>query len=225
MDIPDDPSNTTTTTDYESGDSEGVDYVYAGQKIVEVRKPLKGPSPRRRPSPRAHHRTTSPCVCGSHRPEDHVESIASGEDTDTGEEGPGPGHHSRPGKPRNCDLRAHRKTNRKLHEHKTLHLQAPYIEEYPDDAPRPAILLREHKLLRRCSTSDARRLRGSEDRSLSAQRGRSPGKHLPPRPPRLASKGSHKHPKPRKRRPDFSPSHQGTLFFFLVHLLGCIVTR
>ncbi len=205
MDIPDDPSTTTATTDFESG-SEGVDYVYEGQKT-------KARSPNRRRSPKAKPRSRARCMCGAGRADDDVE-IAVFEATDSGEER----HRSRPRKPRpsgpgdvlGCDDRGHRRIDkRKTADHRTRRVQTAYVEEYPESTPRPAILLREHKLPRRSSTSDAKRLRDSEDRSLSSSRGRSPaGKRLPPRPARLSSKESPKHQK-HHRRLDVQEIHQG----------------
>ena len=211
MDIPDDPSTTTATTDFESG-SEGFDYVYEGQRVVE-RKPTKESSPKRRRSPKAKPRSRVRCMCGAARIGDDFE-ITVFEATDTEEER----HRSRPRKSRpsgpgnafGCDDRGHRRTDkRKTADHRTRRTQAAYVEEYPESTPRPAILLREHKLLRRSSTSDARRLRDSEDHSLSSSRGRSPtGKRLPPRPARLSSKESPKHRK-HHRRLDVQETHEG----------------
>jgi hypothetical protein len=81
----------------------------------------------------------------------------------------------------------------------------PYIEEYPDESPRPAILLKEHKISRRSSTTDAKQhVRDSGGSTLSAgSRGTSPaGKHLPPRPPRRPSKESSIHSERHNRRLD-----------------------
>ncbi len=215
MDIPDDPSTTTATTDFESG-SEGVDYVYEGQKVVE-RKPTKEKSPKRRRSPKAKPRSHARCTCGAARAEDDFE-ITVFEATESEEER----HRSRPRKSRlsgpgdafGCDDRGHRKIDkRKTADHRTRRVQTAYVEEYPESTPRPAILLREHKLLRRSSTSDTKRLRDSEDRSLSSSRGRSPtGKRLPPRPARLTSKESPKHQK-HHRRLDVQETHSGTWAF------------
>ena len=216
MDSRDDPSTTTTTTDCDSGDSEGVDYVYEGQRSAEKRT-SKAKSPRRRKSPKAKTRSPIKCVCGRSRVDDDAEITVFEEDTDTEEE---QGHHSHPTKPRpsgpsgtlGCDDRGHRKADRrrKTTEKKVPRAQPPYIEEYPDEAPRPAILLKEHKVPRRASTSDAKRVRNSEDRSWSSgSRGRSPtGKGLPPRAPRRRlSKESPKQPGKHKRRLEFN---QGT---------------
>lgn len=223
MDIRDDPSTTTTTTDCDSGDSEGVDYVYEGQKREE-RKRTQEKSPRRRRSPKAKARNFATCMCGPGRPVDDAEITVFEEDSDTEEE---QSHRSRPRKPRpsglgdafGCDVRDHRKIDRrKTAESRTRRVQTPYVEEYPDDAPRPAILLREHKLPRRSSTSDAKRVRKSEDGSLSSSRGRSPtGKRLPPRPPRLSSKESSKEstkqPGHRRRRLDGQETFEGKSSF------------
>ncbi|KAK4039566.1 hypothetical protein C8A01DRAFT_46977 [Parachaetomium inaequale] len=210
MDIRDDPS-TTTTTDYDSGDSVDIDYVYEGQKGAE-RKSTKGRSPKRKRSPRPKPRGLPKCTCGAGRPDDEAEITVFEEDTDTEEER---GHRRRSTKPRpsgsggasGCDAKDHHK--RKATESRTRRAQTPYIEDYPDDAPRPAILLREHKILRRSSTSDAKRVRDLEVRSLSSgSRGRSPsGKRLPPRPPRRPSKESSKHAGHRKRRPNLHGAH------------------
>jgi len=224
MDFRDDPSiATTTTTDCDSGDSEGVDYVYEGQKTDE-RKRTPGRSPRRKRSPKAKPRTFARCMCGPGRPEDDAEITVFEEDTDTEEE---QGQRARPRKPRpsdpgdalGCDGNGHRKADRR--KSRTRRVQSPYVEEYPDEAPRPAILLREHKIPRRSSTSDAKRVRNSEDGSLSSSRGRSPtGKRLPPRPPRLSSKESAKHPGHRRRRLDVQETFEGAWSF--PQLLTCV---
>ena len=194
MDTRDDPS-TTTTTDYDSGDSEGVDYVYEGQRSVEKRPP-KARSPRRRRSSRGKPRAARKCVCGRSRGDDDAEITVFEEDTDT-EDDQGRSrlrrlrHRGSDGLS-GCDDGTCMSNKKKVVEKKAQRSQTPYIEEYPDDAHRPAILLKEHKIPRRFSTSDAKRVRDSENRSSSSgSRGRSPtGKHQPPRPPRRSSKES-----------------------------------
>ncbi|KAK4150959.1 hypothetical protein C8A00DRAFT_45752 [Chaetomidium leptoderma] len=218
MDIRDDPS-TTTTTDYDSGDSDGVDYVYEGKKGTDKRS-TKERSPRRKRSPKAKPRGVTKCTCGAGRAEEDAETTAFEEDTDTEEER----NHQRcqtktrpssgPGCDAGCDGKGHHRADRRpAAEPKARRVRTPYIEEYPDDVSRPAVLLREHKVLRRSSTSDAKRVRNSEDCSLSSgSRGRSPtGRRLPPRPPRRSSKESPKHPRHRKRRVDSHGAYEGKL--------------
>lgn len=217
MDIRDDPSTTTTTTDYDSGDSVGVDYVYEGQRGPERRGGPKARSPKRKKSPKAKARGLARCMCGAGRPDEDAESTVFEEDTDTEEER---GYRRRPTKPRpsgpggssGCDDKGHHKVDRKkATETRTRRVQNPYVEEYPDEAPRPVIILKEHKIPRRSSTSDAKRVRDSEDHSLSSgSRGRSPtGRRLPPRPPRRPSRESPKHIAHHKRRLDSYGSHGG----------------
>ncbi|KAL2127994.1 hypothetical protein VTI74DRAFT_9867 [Chaetomium olivicolor] len=208
MDLRDDPSTTTTTTtttDYDSGDSEGIDYVYEGQRLVE-RRSAKGKSPRRKRSPRAKPRGPGRCTCGGTGEEEDAENTVFEEDTDTEEES----HHCRPTRPRPCgpsgasDERGHHRGDRKRLTKKPPRERTPYIEEYPDDTPRPVIILKEHRIPRRFSASDAKRVRDSEERSLSSgSRGRSPsGKRLPPRPPCRSSKEAPKPSSQRRRRLD-----------------------
>ncbi|GAB1312397.1 hypothetical protein MFIFM68171_02607 [Madurella fahalii] len=212
MDTHDDPSTTTTTTDYDSGDSEGVDYVYEGQRCAE-KKTAKARSPRRRKSPKAKPRGPAKCVCGGIRADDDAEITVFEEDTDTEDDQP---HRSRPTKPRPSgphgglasEEKGHHKADKKKNAEKTHRARTPYIEEYPDELPRPTILLKEHKIPRRFSTSDAKRVRDSEDRSsTSGSRGRSPGKRLPPRAPHRPSKASPKRPGHRKHRVDVPEDH------------------
>ncbi|KAH6628756.1 hypothetical protein F5144DRAFT_324045 [Chaetomium tenue] len=214
MDTHDDPSATTTTTDYDSGDSVIIAYVYEGQKATE-RRSTKGRSPRRKRSPKPKQRGLAKCTCGAGRAEDEDEITVFEEDTDTEEER---ARRRRSTKPRpsgagvtsGCDAKDHHKVDKKkTTESKTRRVQTPYIEDYPDDAPRPTIILREHRLLRRSSTSDTRRVRDSEDCSPSGSRDRSSlGKRLPPRPPRHSSKESPKHPKSHRRHHHHHHTHE-----------------
>jgi hypothetical protein len=210
MDTHDDPSATTTTTDYDSGDSVIIAYVYEGQKGTTERKTTKERSPRRKRSPKPKPRRLAKCTCEASRADDEDEVTVSEEDTDTEQEQEQERERERrrrSTKPRpsgagaasGCDVKDHHKVDKKKTiESKTRRVQTPYIEDYPEDAPRPAIILREHRLLRRSSTSDARRVR--DDCSPSGSRGRSSsGKKLPTRPPRRSSKESPKHPKSHRR--------------------------
>lgn len=202
----DDPSTTTTTTDYDSGDSEGVDYVYESQRLAEKRT-AKAKSPKRRKSPKARPRGPAKCVCGGTKADDDAESTVFEKDTDTEDDQP---RRSRPTKPRPAgphgglasEEKGNQKADRKKAAEKAHRARTPYIEEYPDELPRPAILLKEHKIPRRFSASDAKRARDSEDRSsTSGSRGRSPGKRQP-RATHRPSKASPKHSGHRKRRID-----------------------
>lgn len=202
MDPHDDPSTTTTTTDYDSGDSVSIDYVYEGQRIVEKR-PAKGKSPRRKRSPKAKSRGgPAKCICGAGagagRGEDDAESTVFEEDSDTEEE-----HTHRQKQPKSrksgscaspaCNAKSlqHGKGRKKTTtatatttitttttnattETRARRTRTPYIEDYPEEPRRPAILLREHTILRRGSTSDVKRVRDSEDGSSVASRNRSP---------------------------------------------------
>ncbi|KAL2259296.1 hypothetical protein VTK26DRAFT_7075 [Humicola hyalothermophila] len=202
MDTRDDPCPTTTTTDYDSGDSDGVDYVYEKQATAE-KKPVKARSPRRRRSSRAKPRPATKCVCGAIRGGDEAEITVFEGDTDTEEE-PRQNHrrksrHHGHGGLFGCCEGACIAERKKVVDKKPHRSQAPYIEEYPEETPRPAIRLKEHKIPRRFSTSDAKRVRDSDNRSLSSgSRGRSPGKHhAAARPARRSSKES---PRPTGRQ-------------------------
>ncbi|KAK3898040.1 hypothetical protein C8A05DRAFT_38387 [Staphylotrichum tortipilum] len=208
MDIPDDPSTTTTnTTDYDSGDSEGVDYVYEGQLSTE-RATSKPRSPRRR-SPKAKHRGCRKCAHAALYAEDEADFTVFEEDTDTEDEDRV--HHKRSTKSHpsghgHClchGEQGRRNSERKTAETKTARrARSPYVEEYPDLVPRPLIILKEHRISGRPTVPDAKRLRDSVERSLSNSRGRSPAaKPPPPRPSRLTSKDPPSHHHHHKRRP------------------------
>lgn len=220
MDTHDDPTTTTTTTDYDSGDSEGVDYVYEGQRCVDKKPAAKAKSPRRRKSPRAKPRGPARCVCAcggtAARADDDAESTVFEEDNDTEED---QHHRSRPTKPQPsgphggtaCVEKGHHKADRKKATEKPHRARSPYIEEYPEGPSRPAILLKEHKIPRRFSASDAKHVREPEDHPPSSgSRGRSPGKPLPPRALRKSSKSSPKHSGHRRRRLDYPQGRGGT---------------
>ncbi|KAK5656564.1 hypothetical protein OQA88_4543 [Cercophora sp. LCS_1] len=196
----------TTTTDYDSGDSEGIGFAYKGKSAnvtVTSKQVTKAASPKRTVksrSPKGKSRCSGHChcVCGtsqsSSQSDDNV-STEFEEDTDvegnvenrclpprrrlSGPEGTGAheeqesGHHSNNNNKKKASARraARKRTT-------------PYIEEYPEETWRPVILLKEHKVPRRFSTSDAKQsAQGSvEDHqdAGSAARGRSPtGKRLP----------------------------------------------
>ncbi|KAK4125171.1 hypothetical protein N657DRAFT_357908 [Parathielavia appendiculata] len=200
MDIRDDLS-TTTTTDYDSGDSEGVDYVYEQRKTAE-RKATKSEILRRK-GPKGKHRSVASRACGAVGAEGDAEITVS-EDTDTGvgeDHGRLP-HRTRLSQPEvesmsNCGVKDH------LCHIKTGRSQTPYIEEYPHDAPRPAILLKEHRISR-FSAFIANRVLDSEHLSLSkGSPGRSPaGKRLSRWPPRRRSVDSSQHSGQYRRRFD-----------------------
>ncbi|KAK3311536.1 uncharacterized protein B0T15DRAFT_388745 [Chaetomium strumarium] len=217
MDIRDDPSTTTTTTDYDSGDSEDVKYVYEGHGRAE-RKDTKGRCAGRNRSPRTRARAAR-CTCGAGLVDDNAEITVLEEETDVEHEEHVHKHSRRPRQPSGssgvsgCHRCHDKKVKDKADKKKSTEKKArgtwvPYIEEYPDESPRPAILLKEHKIPRRASTSDAKHLRDSSGNSLSAgSRGRSPtGKRLPPRPPRRPSKDSPKHSE-HIRRLDLRETH------------------
>jgi hypothetical protein len=210
MDIPDDPSTTTTnTTDYDSGDSEGVDYVYEGQITTQRTKTARRSGRKRSPKTRTH--TCAKCARATRYAEDEAEFTVF-EDTDTEDEGQQ--HRRRPSGCGDCSGhgdRGRRKPERRTAEAKTAgRARSPYVEEYPELLPRPLIILKEHRIPGRPSVPDARRLRDSAERSLSSSRGRSPAaKRLPPRPSRLASKESSKHHEHRKHRLDRQECHKG----------------
>ncbi|KAH6855341.1 hypothetical protein B0I37DRAFT_54334 [Chaetomium sp. MPI-CAGE-AT-0009] len=213
MDIQDDPSATTTTTDYDSGDSVPIAYVYEGQKGTE-KKSIKGKSPRRKRSPKPKPRGLAKCTCGAGRAEDEDETTVFEDDTDTEEERDQPRRSEKPrpsgaGSPSGCDAKDHKHDRKKATETKTRRVQTPYIEDYPDDPPRPTIILKEHTILRRSSTSDTRRVRDAEDCSSSGSRDRSSlGKRQPPRPSRRSSKESPKHPRPHRHHHSTHATHE-----------------
>ncbi|KAK4143516.1 uncharacterized protein C8A04DRAFT_12252 [Dichotomopilus funicola] len=198
MDPHDDPSTTTTTTDYDSGDSVSVDYVYEGQRVIE-RPPVKGKSPRRKRSPKAKSRGgPTKCICGAGagagQGEDDAESTVFEEDSDTEEERTNSpkqpkAKHSGPCAGSACKAKSlqHGKGKKKATtattttattaattETRARRARTPYIEDYPEEPRRPAILLREHTILRRGSTSDVKRVRDSDDGSSVVSRNRSP---------------------------------------------------
>ncbi|KAK4674522.1 hypothetical protein QC763_121320 [Podospora pseudopauciseta] len=197
----DDP-NITTTTEWDSGDSEGVDYVYQDNRKSSPpsdKKTVKARSPRRKRSPKAKPRCHK-CVCGAilHTPaadEDVGEETVFELDTDSENGGSHRSHPTRPRSPPTPEPKSPtpepipqptpesqekgRKVKKKKSATKRCHSKrspSPYIEEYPEQATRPTILLREHKAPRRFSTSDAKRAVDTEDRSspTSSARGRSP---------------------------------------------------
>ncbi|KAK4102830.1 hypothetical protein N658DRAFT_325994 [Parathielavia hyrcaniae] len=199
MDIHDDPS-TTTTTDYDSGDSAGVDYVYEQQKDAE-RKVIKGGPLKNTPSKR-NHRGVTRCNRGPRRAEGDAEiTVIDNTDTEAEED-----KHRLPPRTRppqleaesmsSCDIKNNHCHNKAGRGH------APYIEEYPEDAPRPAILLKEHRITGRPSTLFPSRVKDSEHLSSSTSSGgRSPvEKRLPPRPSRRRSRDSPRHCRHHKRR-------------------------
>lgn len=225
MDTRDDP-NTTTTTDYDSGDSEGVEYVYEGKKgAAAAKKPIakqKSPGRRRSRNRRRRRRKSRlpvKCVCGAaaQAEDDDVESTVS-EDSDTEEEEeeePG-GPEDRPAKdpeqpsePRDGASGSEKedqpeprpKPERKKtagKKKKARRERSPYIEEYPEEPPAPAIRLKEHRIPRMsAAASEARRVRDCEERSPSlASRGRSPaGRRLP----RLTHRRSSDESPPKRR--------------------------
>jgi len=238
MDTALDSHEDTTTTDYDSGDSGRVGYAYAGGKVTVCSKQLtKAASPPRKPksrSPKGKPRIPTACyACGAPQspPEsDHDvnESTEFEEDTDvegsvehrcrpTRRQLSGPDEASvREEKDRGRD-RSERSDSKKASTKRVARKRTPYIEEYPEDeARRPVILLKEHKLPRRFSASDAKCVaRDSvEDRQDvgASSRGRSPtGKRLPAS---AANQGTppRKQPAtpPKRRRSDFQAVPGGT---------------
>lgn len=187
-----------TTTDYDSGDSEGVSYAYEGGKgLVCLQQPTDNPpSPRRKltsRSPQGKPRSPARCVCEASQkqaqtlslsrsrsasPLDDIGSLQREEDTDV--EG-GLENRSRSTRRRlsgGPDNKVQRTGSNKSLRRKTVRKRSPYIEEYPpDEKGRPVILLKEHKIPRRASGSDGKPCaQGSEDVQgvSSAPRGRSP---------------------------------------------------
>lgn len=205
------PSNNedVTTTDYDSGDSEGVSYAYEGGKgLVCLKQPADIPSSPRRKltsrSPKGKPRSPARCVCEASQkqsktlspsrsrstsPLDDAESLQLEEYTDV-EGGLGDQDRSRSTRRRlsgGPDNKVQRNDSSKSSRRKTVRKRSPYIEEYPpDEKGRPVILLKEHKIPRRTSGSDAKPCaQASEDVQgvTSAPRGRSPPRtgRSPPR--------------------------------------------
>ncbi|KAK0665752.1 hypothetical protein QBC41DRAFT_10514 [Cercophora samala] len=223
-----DDRNITTTTDWDSGDSEGVDYVYQGTRRPSPpsdKRPMKARSPRRKRSPKEKPRCHK-CVCGAtvHTPaadEDVGEATVFELDTDSENDG---SHRSRLTKPKSPPTPAPKSPtpepvaqpipetqdkSRKVKKKKSATKKtppkrspSPYIEEYPEQATRPAILLREHKVPRRFSTSDAKRAVDIEERSSpTSARGRSPpAKRLSTASPEKAARPSPKRPSHRRHQ-------------------------
>ncbi|KAK3337552.1 hypothetical protein B0T19DRAFT_78446 [Cercophora scortea] len=255
--------STSTTSDYESGASEGVDYQYEGQTtpdrqiITTTTAPARAPdrSPRRKKSPRGRTRAIVACNCACARraselSSDH-ESADSGEDTDvegapensqrltrpapTRPRAPRPGSNGgRGGSETRGDSKASSSHSKKkaaaaagagAGAGKKAEKRAPYIEEYPDEPRRPVIILKEHKLPRRASASDTKRVQSSRDErdhpddhhpllmsagsgsgsnSGSGSRGRSPPKRSRQSPAARQHTLPPQHPQP--RRPDYITS-------------------
>ena len=191
----------TTTTDYDSGDSEGVSYAYEGGKgMVCLKQPLAGsPSPRgklKSRSPKGKPRSPTRCVCEvSRKPTqtlslsrsrsaselDDADSTSPEEDTDVEDvEDRRPPVRQRLPCPETSESgrRKVQKSDSNKSSAKTTRKRSPYIEEYPpDEKRRPVILLKEHKLPRRFSGSDTKQhAQASEDCQgvASVPRGRSP---------------------------------------------------
>ncbi|KAK4200113.1 hypothetical protein QBC40DRAFT_201185 [Triangularia verruculosa] len=219
--IQDDP-NVTTTTDWDSGDSDSVDYVYEGNRRsspASEKRTAKARSPRRKRSPKAKPRCHK-CVCGAtvHAPtadEDVGEEAVFELETDSENDGSHRSNPTRSKSPPTPELiqqpdtesqdRSRKVKKKKSAAKKTHHKRppSPYIEEYPEQATRPAILLREHKVPRRFSTSDAKRAVDTENRvSLSSSaRGRSP----PAR--RFSTASQEKAARPSPKRPPHRRHH------------------
>ncbi|KAK1758307.1 hypothetical protein QBC47DRAFT_458462 [Echria macrotheca] len=189
----------TTTTDYDSGDSEGVNFAYEGgrapvnskqiTKAVSPKRKTKSRSPKRKPRCSGH----CQCVCrASQSPPRSDDEVSTEFEEDTDVEGnvenrcqptqrrlsgpKGAGTHEEKEETRTSSKKASSKRGGRK--------RTPYIEEYPEeDIRRPVILLKEHKLPRRFSASDAKKVQSSvEDHQDvgSSSRGRSPtGKRLP----------------------------------------------
>ncbi|AEO61098.1 hypothetical protein MYCTH_2310964 [Thermothelomyces thermophilus ATCC 42464] len=217
MDPRDDPSTTTTTTDYDSGDSVSVDYVYEGERCPGERR-TKGASPKRKRSPRPRPRGAARCTCGAGQSRVHDDDeITDFEETSGTEEERK--HQKLAAKPKSsgsatapgCHSKErHRVDKPKATGGRNRREPSPYIEDYPDEPARPAILLREHKIMRRSSTSETKRVRPSKDGSSSSgSRGRSPSEEPPPpRPSRRFSKESPPRPRHHKRHTDVHRTHQ-----------------
>ncbi|KAK0723652.1 hypothetical protein B0T21DRAFT_414037 [Apiosordaria backusii] len=172
------------------------------KRTVKARNPR---SPRRKRSPKGKPRCHK-CVCGATVPastadEDVGEETVFELDTDSENEGAHRSHPTRPKSPtpepksptpepksptpepipqptpesqdKGRKVKKKKSASKKSHHKRSL---SPYIEEYPEQATRPAILLREHKVPRRFSTSDARRAVDTMNPSspTSSSRGRSP---------------------------------------------------
>ena len=94
--------------------------------------------------------------------------------------------------------------------------RTPYIEEYPEDTWRPVILLREHKLPRRYSASDAKHTAHPEheepqDTAPSSRDTSPPTKRLPAWTPQQAAKLSKRFSvtRSKQRRAELANIHQG----------------
>ncbi|KAK4160789.1 hypothetical protein QBC43DRAFT_269968 [Cladorrhinum sp. PSN259] len=185
---PEDPS-TTTTTEWDSGESDGVEYVYKpkqSEKQAATTK-SKSKSPRRKRSPKDKNRSPHRCSCGLRKvdDDDDGEDTAYEEDAlESGEEEGSYHSHSTATKHRSststrctgkCQGKEQKEDKKKTAGKKHNRKKTPYIEEYPDEPLRPKVLLKEHKVPRRQSTSDAKRGMDPEQRPSSAlPRGRSP---------------------------------------------------
>lgn len=194
------PSNNeeVTTTDYDSGDSEGVSYAYEGGKgLVCLKQPADSPSSPRRKltsrSPKGKSRSPAHCVCEASRnqsqtlslsrsrstsPLDDAGSLQLEDDTDVEGDMEDRSRSTRRRLSGGPDNKVQRTDSNKSSRRKTVRKRSPYIEEYPpDEKGRPVILLKEHKIPRRASGSDGKPCaQPSEDVQgvTSAPRGRSP---------------------------------------------------
>ncbi|KAK4184581.1 hypothetical protein QBC35DRAFT_525433 [Podospora australis] len=248
-----DLNTTTTTTDWDSGDSEGIDYVYDGQQCNATttttssastqKKPnsSKSKSPRRKKSPKAK-KHCHKCTCEhaaafppagpnaevrkptptrpSVEDDDADETVfeEDTEDEDKDSQCHRPRRHSRSNfrgseSSRGCQHKpTHKDKDDKGEKKKGIatkvhRKRSPYIEEYPECPNRPAILLKEHKVPRRFSAADAKRILDWQ-RSASGSRGRSPvGKRQPP--PQKGTKLSPKRSAHRRRRIESPEDREG----------------
>ncbi|KAK0612376.1 hypothetical protein B0T17DRAFT_405102 [Bombardia bombarda] len=255
-------NNDTTTTDYESGESEAVSFMYSGKKGAEHETVniQKDKSPKRRTSLKSRRRRSSSgmhCMCFGAELSDHDDSSDSDleEDDDISRHHHHHHHYI-------CHCHHHGKKVRRPSTHECCHVcecqttasshakgsngrrkstastrkmpdaqkRTPYIEEYPGESTkqRPVILLKEHKLPRRSSASDAKQISDTvEDRMSTSSRksrssrgksstsaGKQPSRRENKSPPKKRSSSPSSLRTRRHRRSRHSTldeSHEGTL--------------
>ncbi|KAK3364476.1 hypothetical protein B0T25DRAFT_563495 [Lasiosphaeria hispida] len=236
MDTPNmDSHEDTTTTDYDSGESEGVNYAYEGHRrkgsddLKQITS-AKAASPKRKTksgSPKGKPPSPVRCLCVASQSDEDSTEFEEDHNTDVED---GAEHKLPPPKPRpsgpegsstGSGLSREEKEAKKTMSatgKKPSRRRTPYIEEYPEDGRRPLVLLKEHKLPRRFSASDAKQAaRESEEQPAAAasSRGRSPpsGKRLPAWQTHQVAQPSKKHsspPRVKQRRSDVQGQHGGT---------------
>ncbi|KAL2157939.1 hypothetical protein VTH06DRAFT_4994 [Thermothelomyces fergusii] len=219
MDLRDDPNTTTTTTDYDSGDSVTWDHAYEREWREDERR-SRAASPRRRICPKPRPRGATRCICGADQNRTHDDDEITPSDDSSGTEEERAARRLALRRRRSSESsaapRSRSKERRRVDKPKaatggklTRREPSPYIEDYPDEhrRPRPTILLREHRITRRSSTPETNHSGCSEDRSSSGSRSRSSSEERSP--PRSSGRSSKESPpRIRHHRKRHTDSHK-----------------